>query len=503
MVEVSPELLLNATPEQLNRLKELLGATIRPKYIDWYRNSIPDNWTVPRHIEWLCSEVIEKIIDGGPEWNRVILSMPPQHAKSDTITRRLPVYWGEVFPGDSVLITGYSQEFAETMLSSPARDLATERKIIGQATALKQWNFKGGGSVTVRGVGNPPTGVPKLKLIIIDDPMSSREDAASDVIRKKIWEWYQGSIVQRFWPDTRVILIATRWHENDIIGQLIADQSERWKVINLPAISGLDDPIGRKPGEALWPEQKPLSFLEDQKQEAGAYEFEALFQGNPTPREGSFFKVDNLTTVDVIPPLAKTGRAWDIAHSKGKGDYTAGVKMGRCVDGRYIVLDVRREQLDTDERDEMILETARADGTDVRIRGPQDPGAKAWAKSFTRMLSGYPVHTEIVRKDKETRADPFSSQLNSGNVLMLRGAWNKEYKEELRQFPGGKNDDMVDASADVFEDLAIAPILISKTETTIQIDNSNDLKPLGGGTIDRQGRVRVPNGQSVQTMRIY
>ena len=455
------------TDAEIAEIEAIEGIRHRPQYIDWYRKHIPESWEIPNHIEWLCTEVIQNIIDGGEDWNRVILSMPPQHAKSDTITRRLPVYWGEYFPGDSVLITGYSQDFAESMLSAPARDLATEVGIIGEQHALKMWSLKTGGKVAVRGVGNPPTGVPKLKLIIIDDPVSSREEASSEAVQKKIWEWYQGSIVQRYWLDTRVIIIATRWHEKDLIGNLVDDQGNKWKVINLPAVAIENDPLGREPGQALWPSLKPIQFLLEQKAEMGEYEFEALFQGNPTPRAGSFFKVAKLegNIVDVVPPLVKVGRAWDIAHTKDGGDFTAGVKMGRCVDGRFIVLDVARDQLDTDERDTLIKTTASVDGKSVRIRGPQDPGAKAWAKAFIKMLAGYPVHTKVPRKDKETRADPYSSQVNAGNVLLLRGHWNKAYIEELRQFPKGKNDDQVDASSDVFEDVSSGAIM-SKTENT-------------------------------------
>jgi predicted phage terminase large subunit-like protein len=487
------------TDEELKELEALEGIKIRPSYLDWYKKSIPKDWVIPKHIEWLCTEVIQKVIDD-PSWNRLILSMPPQHAKSDTITRRLPIYFGEFFEGDNVLITGYSQEFAESSLSLPARNLALERGVLGKSSALKQWSFNNGGSVVVRGVGNPPTGISKLKLIIIDDPCGSREDASSETMQKKIWEWYLGSIVQRFWVDTRVIIIATRWHENDLIGRLIENQPNTWKIINLPAIAEEKDPIGRQEGEALWEELKPLSFLLEQKEQAGDYEFEALFQGHPTPREGSLFKVDKLIPTNTIPPLAKTVRAWDIAHSKGKGDYTAGVKMARCIDGRYIILNSTRDKLDTDERDQLIKDIAKADGVNVKIRVPQDAGAKAWAKSIVRMLAGYSIRAVTVSKNKEDRADPFSSQLNAGNVLILNGTWNKDYIEELRQFPGGKHDDQVDASSDAFEDVAEQQIISGNNISTMEISTNEKVITMGG-TVDSQGRVKPP--KNAQVFDIY
>ena len=488
-----------ATDAQLIELEKLYCGNKPPKYLDWYRKTIPAAYVVPQHLEWLCSQVVQKVIDD-PTWNRLILSMPPQHAKSDTITRRLPVYVGEHFPGENILITGYSQTFAETQLSSPARDLALERGVIGKATALSDWKFKSGGSVTVRGVGNPPTGVPRLKWVIIDDPISSREDAGSETIRTKIWEWYTGSIVQRFWPDTRVILIATRWHEDDLIGRLVIDQPDQWRRINLSAIADGPDDLGREEGQALWPALKPIEFLLTQKAEMGAYEFEALFQGHPSPREGSFFRLENTyQVVDVIPPVKKSARAWDIAHTEAKGDWTAGVKMASLEDGRYIVLDVRRERLDTDKRDALILETAKADGQHVRVRGPQDPGGKSWSKAFVRMLAGYNVHTEIASKAKDIRASAYSAQWNAGNVLLLRGSWNKDYLEELRTFPNGKNDDQVDASSDAFEDVVDAPIITGKVETVMPLAPSD---PQGmPGTLDGQGRLRTP--RNVQTFDMF
>jgi len=483
------------------RQKQILNAATPTDalttFCEWYLKTIPPNYQLYPHIKFICS-LVDKVISG--EIKRLALSIPPGHGKSDTITRRLPLYWGPRHPKDAIVVTGYNQTFAEKNLSMPCRELAQELSLLGdKATALDEWYFKNGARLVARGVGSAPTGINPISLLIADDPIKDRAQANSEVERENIWNWWIGSIVQRFWPETRAIIIATRWHEDDLIGRLKVQNTGEWTFVNIPAIADVDDPLNRDQGEALWPEGKPKDFLEILRT-SDPYEFEALFQGNPTPKEGSFFKVDNLQVVDVIPPLAKTGRAWDIAHSKGKGDYTAGVKMARLQDGRYIVLDVVKGQWDTDERDKQILTTAQNDGQDVRIRGPQDPGSQAWVKAFTRMLAGFPVHTEIVRKDKETRADAFSSQVNAGNVLMLRGAWNADYKEELRQFPNGKHDDQVDASSDVFEDLAADVIHGSRIETTMPTMPSQAIQGMAG-TLDTQGRVRPP--KNVQTFNMF
>jgi predicted phage terminase large subunit-like protein len=147
-----------------------------------------------------------------------------------------------------------------------------------------------------------------------------------------------------------------------------------------------------------------------------------------------------------------------MAATENDGDYTAGVKLaGPDATGLWYVVDVRRGRWGTDTRNQEIKAAALSDGTSVKIRGPQDPGAagKEAAKAFVRMLAGYTVKTAMVSGAKEVRADPFSAQVNAGNVRLLRGDWNAAFIEELRTFPGGKHDDQVDAVSDAFAELAV------------------------------------------------
>jgi phage terminase large subunit-like protein len=147
----------------------------------------------------------------------------------------------------------------------------------------------------------------------------------------------------------------------------------------------------------------------------GDYEFEAVFQGNPTPREGSFFKVDRFGFVDAAPKGYRTVRRWDNAATAGAGDYTVGVKMtGPTDDGQFVVLDVVRGQWDTAERNRIQRLTAEMDGKTVTQIGVQDPGSggKDAAAAFTRLMAGFPVKIERESGDKELRADPYSSQVS-------------------------------------------------------------------------------------------
>lgn len=180
-----------------------------------------------------------------------------------------------------------------------------------------------------------------------------------------------------------------------------------------------------------------------------------MYQQHPTPREGTFFKSDRITIDAATPNCQKMSRAWDLAATAGSGDYTVGVKMGRDADGRIWILDVVRGQFETDQRDRIIKQTAALDGRGVRVRLPQDPGqaGKSQAMHMLRLLHGSAVNILPVTGSKDVRAEPFASQVAGGNVYMVQAEWNRTLLDELRVFPLGKNDDIVDALTDAYDEL--------------------------------------------------
>lgn len=428
-------------------------------YLDWYRKTLPAGFSLPRHIVFLC-DLVQKIVDG--ELRKVAISLPPGHAKSTTLTHRLPVYWGERHPTDAIVFTGYNQAFAEKNLSRPAREIARELGILSpQSTAMDQWELVNGARLLARGVGVAPTGINPIGLLVADDPIRDRAQAESEVERNNIWDWWQGSIVQRFWPHTRALVIATRWHEDDLIGRLRATLAPDWTFINLPAVAEENDPLGRTPGEALWPEAKPIEFLRAQRAAMGAYNFEALFQGHPSPREGSFFQVSKLQIVSSIPPGLRSCMGIDLAATRGEGDYTAAPNWhGPDEDGLFYV-EPWRIQEEPAERNRQLRQRADLKRPRV-IRWPQDPGAagKESAQAGVRLLAGHNVKTAAVSGDKILRAEPQAAQVNAGNVrLVCDGSESSrraclDFIEEYRQFPTGKNDDQVDGSSDALNELA-------------------------------------------------
>jgi predicted phage terminase large subunit-like protein len=424
------------------------------QYLDFLRSTLPPSWSVDvPHIR-LIAEQLDRV--RRREIDRLAIHMPPRHAKSETVSYRLPVCWLEDNPTDNVLITGYNQRFANKF-GRRTRNLALERGIVsGDKAAADEWETSAGGLLMTRGVGSPPTGT-GFNLIVIDDPVRRRQDAESETVRESTWDWYTDDLYQRLEPGGAIVLIMTLWHPDDIGARAVASEPGRWHVLKLPALAMEDDPMGRKPGEALWPARYPVSVLEKIREVEGERTFEALHQQNPTPREGNQFKVGMIKIEDAAPANLPAARGWDIAATEGDGDWTAGPKVsGPDSDGLFWIEDMKRGQWGTDKRNREIRLTAELDGRRVRIIVPQDPGAAGvdMAKSLIRLLAGFNVVAERESGSKEVRADPFSAQVNAGNVRLVRGEWNNAFIEELRAFPNGKNDDQVDGASKAFNALA-------------------------------------------------
>ena len=435
------------------------STTRKETYLKFLDSTTPKTWSVEAdHIKRIAAKL--EAVEAGTI-DRLAIHMPPRHGKSESVTYRFPVRWLQRNPTHNVLVTGYNERFARKF-GRRTRNIAQTLGLVGTGkTSADEWETTSGGLLMTRGVGSPPTGT-GFNLIVIDDPVRRREDAESETLREKVWDWYTDDLYSRLEPGGAIVLIMTLWHHDDIGARAVASEPGRWDVLKLPAID--------EQGRALWPQRYDVAALqrirEVMRKTDGERGFEALYQQNPTPREGSMFKVSQLEIVEAAPANLKACRGWDIGATSGGGDPTTGVKVGTDDNGIFYVLDVKHGHWSTDERDREIRQTAELDGKLVKQRLPQDPGAagKSWAIAHTRLLAGFNVVTKPVSGDKETRADPYSAQVNAGNVKLLRGKWNQDYIEELRQFPNGKFDDRVDASADAFDELNVP-----KTEFTYAI----------------------------------
>ena len=423
---------------------------------DWLNEVSPTfTWGWP-HLK-LIQERLEDQARG--EVKNLMVLCPPQHGKSELVTVRYPVWRLEFDPRLRVIVSAYNQTYVDK-LARKIRRIALARgcfRFASDRLAASEWELVAGGGLLAVGIGGGVTGNP-AELAIIDDPIKGREDAESEIQREKVWEWYVDELSTRIQQDGQKLLVLTPWHEDDLRGRILnSPEAKHWTVVRLPAISeGEGDPLGRPEGTPLCAERRSLEWLLDQKA-LGERSFQALYQCNPTPREGSFFQVGRLleNLRGEVPSIVRWSRAWDLAASKGNGDFSVGVLMGLDGQGRFWIVDVTRGQWSPDERNERMRQTARVDGESVSIRLPQDPGqaGKEQAQALIRMLAGYSVKAISVSGDKQVRADPLAAQLNAGNVLLLRAPWNAAFIEELRQFPSGRHDDAVDAAADAFNEL--------------------------------------------------
>jgi predicted phage terminase large subunit-like protein len=384
--------------------------------------------------------------------DRLMVLMPPGSAKSTYASRIFPAWWLLHNGGGNIVAASHTAELA-AHFGRQVRNLLAEHgdgaALARDSRAAHRFATESGGEYFATGVQGPLTGR-RADLALIDDPIKSFAIADSSAARAAIWDWYRSELLTRLKPGGRIVLVMTRWHEDDLGGRLAASD-DGWRILRLPAIAGYNDPIGRAPGEALWPEWENLAALQRKRSSAGARVWAALYQQTPAPAEGALFMADKLVAVDSAPANLDCVRAWDLAASAATDgrdpDWTVGVKLGRAADGRSYILDIVRLRAGPNDVAQTLIATAARDGRAVRIGLPQDPGqaGKHQVAWLTQQLAGFPVEASPETGSKTVRATPVAAAIEAGTLLMQRAAWNQPFVEELRSFPTGAKDDQVDA----------------------------------------------------------
>lgn len=450
-------------PDNLASLQDFQSFTSKanPRF-KWYPHCIK------------IAEVLVRVANG--EVSRVMIWTPPRHGKSELLSRLFSAYYLSLFPQRWVGINSYAADLAYT-LSRSARDnyLSNGGSLKETAAAVKHWETVEGGGLWAAGVGGPITGK-GFHLGIIDDPLKNAEEAASPTVTESHQAWYPSTFYTREEPAGAIVIMMTRWNENDLCGWLLSQEAEgeepeRWHVVCFEAIKEADpvevpstctlEPDDREVGEALCPERYNLEKLTKIARRIGTYFWNALYRARPTPREGNMFKLHQLPIVGAAPngTTIKRVRYWDLGGSDSKkADYSVGLLMSRTPDGLFFIEDVKRGQWSPKERNEQILATAEADKRNfgsMPVWIEKVPGlAVEVIDNIVRLLAGYSVHTEMAKKDKETRADPLASQCEANNVKVVKAEWNAAFRNELTAFPHGVNDDQVDAASGAFSKVA-------------------------------------------------
>jgi predicted phage terminase large subunit-like protein len=383
------------------------------------------------------------------------------------VSQFFPAWFLLVWPWKRVILCSYQHDFA-AQWGGKVRDLVAAwgptfgTTVRPTSKAADRWETAHGGGMQTAGIDGPVLGK-GADLLILDDVCKNAEEALSPVWRAKAWDWLTSTAYTRLEPGASVVNIQQRWHTEDVAGQQVTKELDRWSILRLPALAEENDPLGRSPGEALWPERYSRVELERMRSLAPMW-FAAQYQQRPLDLEGGFFRgLERIRVVGAAPTseqFRQRVRFWDLAATDAMAgadpDYTCGVLMGRHTDGTFWVLDVVRVRVGPKGVRWAIRQAAELDGPSVAIRIEREGGAagKIAADAIvTQELAGWPAAAVRPEGSKAERAEPWGSQIEAGNVCLVRAAWNAAFLDEHRAFPTGDHDDQVDAASGAFRQL--------------------------------------------------
>jgi predicted phage terminase large subunit-like protein len=434
----------------------------------------PDNTDLSRYSAAKHHEVISAALEEveAGRIQRLIITMPPRHGKSELASRRFPAWFLGKDPYRHMIFATYNDEFAsdfgrhvrDTMKSDVFKQAFPLCKLKAGSQASDRISTEEGGIAVFVGRGGSLTGR-GADLLVIDDPIKDREEADSKTLRDKLWGWFTDVAMTRLMTaGARVVIIMTRWHEDDLVGRLIdpknsyyvPEEAANWKVLSLPAIAVNDDPMGRKFGEPLWPERFDLDFL-NQAKRLNPKGFSALYQGSPSPDDGDYFKREWLKfyTPSELPRNLRFYVASDHAVSTDQErDATCLLPVGvDDEDNIWVLPDVWWRRADTETVVEGMIDL-------MRRRTP----LMWWAESghITKSIGPFlrkrmaerqiycAIDEVVPTKDKQTRAQSIRARMSMGKVFFPRFAtWWGDAQDEILKFPSSSHDDFIDALAHI------------------------------------------------------
>ena len=385
------------------------------------------------------------------EIDRLMINMPPRHGKSELASRRFPAWLLGTNPEIEIVVASYNADKAREF-GYEVRDIvrSPEYRALFPGVALKEdsraadrWNTDAGGSFRAVGIGTALTGR-GADVLLIDDPIKDDEEADGGRRRGRMWSGFSRVPYPRLSPGGRVIVIQTRWHEDDLTGRLLVEQAkggDKWDILELPAISAK--------GEALWPDRYPLEYLERIKRVTLPRHWAALYQQRPAPDEGNYYKREWWRYYDEKPKHLRIYGASDYAVTDGGGDYTVHIVIGVDPNDNIYVLDLWRGQTASDVWIKSWLDPVKIhkpllwveeQGQIVKSIGP-------FLEKRMREERTYCRREQVASAaDKPTRSRSIQARTSMGKVyLPSKAPWLAEFQSELLTFPAGKHDDQVDA----------------------------------------------------------
>jgi predicted phage terminase large subunit-like protein len=392
----------------------------------------------------------EDVLQGRTKRHR--LHLPPRHSKTLLGSGLLPAFFLGNHPDRSVMLVTYEQELADDLgkivhkfvTSSLHNQIFPRCRVIRHSGSGHRFSTTAGGSFYAVGRGGSITGR-GAHLLVIDDPIKNAMEARSERIRRTTHEWYCEVVRTRLQPGGAIILISTRWHEDDLAGRIQRQaHGECWDELSLPAIAERDESF-RREGEALWPEWYPLHELEETRNDIGARAFMSLYQQRPAAAEGIIFRREWWRYYREHPNCSFVLQSWDTGFKSGcNNDYSVCTTWGVNAAGYYLLgfwrgkvefpeLKKRAEWLATQWKPNLILVEDRASGQSLIQE--------------LKHSNNLPIRAIKVDADKETRAHAVTPLIEAGRVFLPEGApFLRGVVDELAIFPNGIHDDTVDST---------------------------------------------------------
>lgn len=471
---------MNPKPDRARALRAELAARLEEKRRELARRSFREfarqawehtpgegdtpliwNW----HMDIFCDE-LESLVRGKAPKRNLIINVPPGSGKSSFVSVMLPAWvwlwwpeWTALFiSGAEDVSMRDSMKCRGLMVSDWYKGFACPWKMAADQDAKGWFRNTKGGERQATTIGSKGTGK-RVHSIFFDDPNDTKD--TSDVKLLAVIDSYRlrfRNRLKNMRTGTRVV-IQQRTHMKDLTGWILDHDGEAWSRICIRQEFEVGDPDAHpldprtEVGQLFFPERDDRAVVESERMNLGPVGYAGQQQQRPIPAEGSVFRPEKIAVEEVAPACITECRGWDAGASEGKGDYTVGAKIGTTADGVYWILDIARKQ--TGEPRAMAKQIAQIDGFDTVISWPQDPGqaGKDQAQSMVKDFAGWTFKTSPETGPKRARWEPFASQVNGGNVRMVRGSWNQALIEEM-EIDGQVHDDQLDALARAFTEIA-------------------------------------------------
>jgi len=374
--------------------------------------------------------------------------MIPTH-NSELASRRFPAYAVGKTPDIQIIAASYNSDLANdfgrevrNIVGSPEFTKVFKTTLAQDSKAANRWHTDKGGMYVAAGVGTAITGR-GANILLIDDPFKDRQEADSEVTRQRVWDWYTSTAYTRLMPGGAIVVINTRWHDDDLSGRLLSEQEDggdKWELLSLPAIN--------KDGIPLWQEWYPLERLEQIRAVLPARDWNALYQQNPIPDEGDYFKAGWFGEYEELPPNLKYYGASDYAVTDQGGDFTEHGIIGVDGGGNMYVADWWRGQTTSDIWIEKKCDLIQKYAPFCWF-GESGPIRRAVEPFMLRRMQEREAYCRIEWlasvSDKPTRARPIQALASMGKLYFPKNSiWKNDLMIQLLRFPAGKLDDGVD-----------------------------------------------------------